>query len=456
MKDDINQDDVLDTFRGGHVYIEGNRIISAGPEAFTGKADRVIDAGRMLVLPGLVNTHHHFFQSLTRNIYGTRRSELFDWLSTHYEIWRGIGGDAFYISAKTAMAELLRSGCTASSDHLYLFPRNAESTLIDREIGAARELGLRFQPTRGFMSMSKRDGGLPPEEVVQDEEAVFEDIGRLVEAYHDHRSGSMLRISLAPCSPFSITPGSMRRTVEVAEEHGLQIHTHLAETRDEERYCLEKFGKRPFALMQDLGWIRENAWFAHCIHMNDAEIREAGKAGIGVAHCPTSNMRLGSGIAPVKELLGAGAKIGIGVDGSASNDSSNMLMELRNAMLISRLREREFWLDADEVLWMGTMGGAKVLGRDDIGQIKAGKCADISMISMDRLEYAGAQHDPAAAVVFGVAMEAVDHVIVNGRMAVDHGKINGLDDTALIREQQRLSDDLVAMAEKHMRRKLRR
>jgi cytosine/adenosine deaminase-related metal-dependent hydrolase len=456
MKEDIRSEDVLDTFSGGHVYIEGNKIVSAGPEPFPGRADRVIDARNMLVLPGLVNTHHHFFQTLTRNIYSTQRSELFDWLVTNYGIWRGIGGEAFYVSAKTAIAELLRSGCTTSSDHLYLFPGEAEGELIDREIDAARELGIRFQPTRGFMTLSQKDGGLPPEDVVQDEETVFADIARLVDNYHDPADGAMLKISLAPCSPFSITPASMRRTVETAERYGLQIHTHLAETKDEERFCLETFHKRPFAFMRDLGWIRGNAWFAHCIHFNAGEIKAAGKAGIGVAHCPSSNMRLGSGIARIRKLLDAGANVGIGVDGSASNDSSNMLIEVRNAMLISRLLGPEHRLGAEEVLWMATVGGAKVLGREDIGQIRPGRSADIAMISMDRLEYAGAQHDPVAAVVFSVAAEPADHVIVNGKIVVENGKIRGLDKTALIKDHQRLSDALVISAEKRMHKRLRR
>ncbi len=456
MKEDIHSDDILDTFSGGHIYIEENKIVSAGPEKFKGSAGHVIDAGRMLVLPGFINTHHHFFQTLTRNIYDTQRSELFDWLLTNYEIWRGISAEAFYVSAKTALAELLKSGCTTSSDHLYLFPQNAEPELIDKEILAAQEMGVRFQPTRGFMTLSRKDGGLPPEDVVQDEETIFRDIERLVEKYHDESFASMLRISLAPCSPFSINPASMRRTVDIAEKYRLQIHTHLAETKDEELFCLEKLNKRPFAFMQDLGWIRSNAWFAHCIFLNDKEISAAGKAKTGVAHCPSSNMRLGSGIAPIRELIDAGANVSIGVDGSASNDSSNMLAELRNAMLISRLREPEFWLNADDVLWMATAGGSKVLRRYDTGQIKAGKCADITMISMDRLEYAGAEHDPAAAVVFNVAMEPVDHVIVNGKHIVENGKIAGFDEAGHVKEHQRLSDELIKRAEKRMNKRLRR
>ncbi len=456
MKDDVLSENPLDTFKGGHIFIEDNMILSAGPEEFKGTADKIIDAGRMLVLPGFVNTHHHFYQTLTRNIYSTQKAGLFEWLVTNYEIWRGLDKEAFYISAKTAMAELLKSGCTTTSDHLYLFPNTTEGTLIDSEIQAAKELGMRFQPTRGSMSLSKKDGGLPPEDVVQTEEEIFEDIERLVETYHDDSYGAMLRISLAPCSPFSVTEDSMRKTVEVAKKHNLQIHTHLAETKDEEKFCIERSGERPFAYMKTLGWIRPNAWFAHSIFLNDEEIAEAGKMKIGTSHCPSSNMRLGSGICRVKELLEAGANVSLAVDGSASNDSSNMLIELRNAMLLSRLREPKFWLNTEEVLWMATVGGAKALGRDDIGQIKAGKCADINLINMDKLEYSGGLHDPAAAIVFNVAMNPVDHVIINGEHVVENGKIKDLDEKDLVKRHQKTSEALIKMAEGRMSERLRR
>jgi len=456
MRANVRDNDVLDTFSGGHVYIEDNKIVSVGPEKFTGDADQIIDASRMLVLPGFVNTHHHFFQTLTRNIYATQKSELFDWLTTNYEIWRGISGEAFYVSAKTAIAELLKSGCTTTSDHLYLFPHETEETLIDREIEAAKELGIRFQPTRGSMSLSKKDGGLPPDDVIQKEAQIIEDSLRLIKKYHDDSFGAMTRISLAPCSPFSVTPELMKETARIAKENRLQIHTHLAETKDEETFCLEKLGQRPFDFMQSVDWIDSNAWFAHSIYLNDDEIRQGGKVGIGVAHCPSSNMRLGSGIARIKEMLSAGINIGIGVDGSASNDASNMLLEMRNAMLISRLRESQFWLNTEEVLWMATVGGGKALGRDDIGQLLPGKCADIAMISMDRIEYAGAQHDPAAAIVFCAAQSPVDVVIVNGNVVVENGIVKNLDEPELIRRHQKISDDLVIQAESGIGKRLRR
>jgi len=456
MNAEVNSNDVLNTFTGGHIYIEANRIVSAGPEKFGGAADQIIDASRMVVLPGLVNTHHHFFQTLTRNIYATQKSGLFDWLVTNYEIWRGLSGEAFYISAKTAIAELLKSGCSTTSDHLYLFPHDAEPNLMDREIAAARELGIRFQPTRGSMSMSKKDGGLPPQSVTQSEKQIIEDTQRVIRQYHDDSFGAMTRIALAPCSPFSVTPELMRQTSRIAREDNLQIHTHLAETKDEETFCLDKFGQRPFDYMKSLGWIGDNAWFAHSIYLNNDEIRQAGEAQIGVAHCPSSNMRLGSGIARIKELLDVGVKVGIGVDGSASNDSSNMLLEMRNAMLISRLRESQFWLSTEEILWMATVGGAKALGRNDIGRIEPGKCADLTLISMDRIEYAGAQHDPAAAIIFCAALSPVNWVIVNGQIVVEKGQVRGLDEPALISKQQQISNELIDRAQSRIGKNLTR
>lgn len=456
IKENIHDDNVLDTFKGGHILIENNLIQSAGPEEYRGTADKIIDASRMVVLPGFVNTHHHFFQTLTRNIFSTQKSELFDWLTTNYEIWKAIDGEAFYISAKTAIAELLKSGCTTTSDHLYLFPNQTESTIIDREIKAAQELGIRFQPTRGSMSLSKKEGGLPPASVTQTEDNIFADVERLLANYHDDSYGSMIKISLAPCSPFSVTPESMSRTAAFARQKNLQIHTHLAETRDEEDFCLKKTGKRPFDYMESLQWMTENAWFAHSIFLNDDEIKRAGQAKIGVSHCPSSNMRLGSGICRVKELLAAGVHVSIAVDGSASNDSSNMLMELRNALLLSRLREPEFWLNTEEILWMATLGGAKALGRHDIGQILPGKCADIIMVNIDRIELSGAQHDPAAALIFNVLMSPIDYSIINGKMVVEKGKITGLHELNLIKQHQQISTKLVKQAESETSKKLTR
>ena len=344
MDGDYGSKDMVNAFRGGHIFIENGKIQSAGPEPFTGHADEEIDASWMVVTPGFVNTHHHFYQTLTRNIFNVQNEGLFQWLITHYEIWREISEEAVYTAAKLAMVELLKSGCTTTSDHHYLFPASASGQLIDAEFRAAQELGMRFQPTRGSMSLGKSAGGLPPDDVIQSEKTIEEDTLRLIKKYHDDSPGAMTRIALGPCSPFSVTPELMKQTVEMGKEYNLQIHTHLAETLDEQQFCIDTFGMRPFAYLQSLGWIRDNAWFAHSIHLNDEEVALAGKHKMGVTHCPTSNMRLGSGIARIKELLRSGARVSLGVDGSASNDSSNMLMELRNAMLLSRLREKDKWL----------------------------------------------------------------------------------------------------------------
>ncbi|MFW5975003.1 MAG: 8-oxoguanine deaminase [Bacteroidota bacterium] len=444
-------DNIANPFKGGHIFIENGVILSAGPETFEGEADYEIDASRMVVIPGLINTHHHFFQTLTRNIFNVQNEGLFQWLITHYEIWREISEESVYTAAQLAMTELMKSGCTTTSDHHYLFPSAASAQLIDAEIRAAHDLGMRFQPTRGSMSLGKSNGGLPPDDVVQTEEEIKEDTLRLIQKYHDNRPGAMTRIALGPCSPFSVTPELMKQTVEMGKEYNLQIHTHIAETLDEEAFCFENFGQRPFAYLKSLNWIRDNAWFAHSIHLNDEEIAEAGDAGIGITHCPSSNMRLGSGIARIKEMLQAGVKVSLGVDGSASNDSSNMLMELRMAMMLSRLREHDKWLTAEEVLYMGTRGGAEVLNRPELGQIKQGMRADLAMMNMDKAEYSGALHDPLAALIFSVAMHPFDCVITNGRITVHEGKVQSIHEPTLIKRHQQLSKKIITKAKQKTR-----
>ena len=423
--------DAGDEIRDGYVYIEDDKIIEVGEGVFAGDADTVIDASGMVVLPGFVNTHHHLYQSLTRNIPAMQNLSLFGWLTRHYEVWRGLTEEAVYISAKTGLLELMKSGTTTSSDHLYLFPHKTSAELIDAEIRSAEELGIRFQPTRGSMSLGKSQGGLPPDDTVQTEAEIMADTKRLVRKYHDTSYGAMTRISVAPCSPFSVTPELMRETAVYALNNGLQMHTHLAETIDEQDFCVEKYGKRPCGYVDALGWMNSQAWFAHCVHLSDEEIARMGDTGVGVSHCPTSNMRLGSGIAPIKELLDAGVRVSLGVDGSASNDSGNMLAEIRNAMLLSRLRKEDCWLTARDVLSMATRGGAAALGRDDIGELSPGKQADIALFDMNRIEYAGGMSDPLAALVFCVRMAPVDYLIINGRIRITAGK-SEVDESALI------------------------
>jgi len=443
------QNDAGEEFSGGHILIEDDRIVSLGREDYEGvPVDETIDAHRMVVLPGFINTHHHLYQTLTRNIPLMQTQPLFSWLTNHYEVWRELTTEAVAVSTKTGLLELMKSGVTTSSDHLYLFPRQASPTLIDTEIEAARDLGIRFQPTRGSMSLGKSMGGLPPDDTVQTETEIRQDTERLLKRWHDESPGAMVRISLAPCSPFSVTPDLMRETADFARANGLRLHTHLAETLDEERYCLENTGKRPVAYIKSLDWLTGSSWFAHAVHLSDAEIEELGEAGAGISHCPSSNMRLGSGIARIRELLQAGVHVSLGVDGSASNDSGNMLLEIRNALLLSRLRASDCWLTAREVLRMATRGGAAVLGRDDIGELAVGKQADLSLFDMDRIEYAGGMSDPLAALVFAVRTAPVDYLIVKGKVLIRE-QLSAVDEAALITEHNRISAEMLERAGKN-------
>ena len=407
---------------GVDLLIEGDKIRLIAQALKPEKAERVIDATGMVVVPGFVNTHHHFYQTLTRNIPAVQDAPLFEWLLKSYEIWRQLTLEGVELSTRTAILEMMKSGVTTSSDHLYLFPEKTGKALIDAEIQVATQMGLRFHATRGSMSLGKSLGGLPPDDVVQTETQIEEDMERLFREYHDDSEGSMTRLALAPCSPFSVTPELMRSTLKFAKDHGLLIHTHLAETLDEEKFCIKRFGMRPVEYMESLGWLDPLSWFAHCVHLLPEEIKNMGETRCGVSHCPSSNMRLGSGIAPIREMLNEGVRVSLGVDGSASNDSSNMLLEMRNAMLLSRLRDQEQWLTAREVLRLATRGGAEVLGREDIGQIVSGKQADLALFRIDGVDYAGAQADPLAALVFCTRMQPVDYLIIKGKIRIDQGK----------------------------------
>ncbi len=432
-------------FSGGHILIENEKITSIGKNNLDIEVDEIIDASKMVILPGFINTHHHFYQTLTRNIPRMQNASLFSWLNDHYEIWKELTEEGVTVSTKTAIAELMKSGTTTSSDHLYLFPQKASTQLIDVEIQAAQEMGIRFHPTRGSMSLGRSNGGLPPDDVVQTEAEIFADTKRLVAKYHDESKGSILRIALAPCSPFSVTEELMRSTADYAKSNNLLIHTHLAETLDEENFCIDKYGKRPIDYVESLGWINKNAWFAHAIHLNDGDIKLMGNAGCGVSHCPSSNLRLGSGIARIKKMIDAGISVSLGVDGSASNDSSNMLSEARNAMLLSRLLDHKYWLTARDVLDIATRGGAHVLGRNDIGQLAVGMQADIAMFSVDSLEYAGGLSDPLASLVYTVRTSPVDFLIINGKVQVRNGKLD-FDENKHILKHNRISAEMLRNA----------
>ncbi|HFD39234.1 MAG TPA: 8-oxoguanine deaminase, partial [Anaerolineae bacterium] len=416
----VTMDDERRRIPDGGLYVEGNVIRRVGPtETLPPDADRVLDAQGMVILPGLVNTHHHLYQSLTRALPAAQDAELFDWLRTLYPIWAGLDGEAVYVSALVALAELVLSGCTTVADHLYLYPNDSR---IDDEIRAAQELGVRFHPSRGSMSLGRSKGGLPPDSVVEDEEEILADCARVVDRYHDPAPYAMCRIVIAPCSPFSVTPDLMRRSAAFARERGLTLHTHVAETRDEEVFCLQKFGVRPVELMRQLDWVGPDVWWAHCVHLNEEEVALMAASGTGVAHCPSSNMRLGSGIAPIRAMVDAGVKVGLAVDGSASNDSGHMLAEARQAMLLQRVAGGASALSAEEALWLGTRGGAAVLGRDDIGALAPGRAADFIGVRLDTVSLAGAQADPLAALLF-CTPPTVDLSVINGRIVVEDGAL---------------------------------
>jgi 8-oxoguanine deaminase len=397
-----------------------------------------------VVIPGLVNTHHHLYQTLTRAYGPAADAELFDWLRTLYPIWARLDEESMHAAALVGMAELLLSGCTTTSDHHYVFPRRGRAAapqLIEAEIEAARRIGIRFHPARGSMSVGQSQGGLPPDSVVQSEDRILADSERAIRKYHDASPGSMLRMALAPCSPFSVSPQLMRATTDMAGRHGVRLHTHLAETRDEEDYCLEHFGKRPLDLLEDVGWLGGDTWLAHGIFFNRGEIARLGRAGVGIAHCPTSNMRLGSGCAPVLALRRAGCPVGLGVDGSASNDSSHMLAEARQALLVQRLRHGAAALGVRDALRMATVEGARCLGRDDIGSLEPGKRADLAMFDLRTLGYSGAG-DPVSALLL-CAPARVDTLVVEGRIVVESGELRTLALDPIVARHRRLAAQLV-------------
>ena len=391
-----------------------------------------------IVLPGLVNTHHHLYQTLTRAI--AQDCELFDWLKTLYPIWLGMTSRAIYVSALTGMAELILSGCTTASDHLYIYPNDCR---IDDEIQAAQEIGLRFQATRGSMSLGESKGGLPPDRATEDEGRILLDTRRAIETYNDPSRHAMLRVAVAPCSPFSVTTDLMRESAALARSYGVMLHTHLAETRDEEDFCLQKFGMRPLDYAESVNWLGNDVWYAHGVHFNPGDIQRMSACGCGVAHCPTSNMRLASGIAPVRLMLDAGMKVGLGVDGSASNDGSHLLAEMRQALLLQRAQNGATSFSALDALWLATRGGASVLGRDDIGKLSPGFAADLVAINLNRLEYAGAMHDPLAAVVF-CSPRGVDFSMIHGRVVVSEAKLLTIDTRKVVADHNVISAALLA------------
>ena len=429
----VSMDDNDTQWTDGAIYVVDNVISQIGEtEQLSQDADYTFDARDMIILPGLVNTHHHFYQTLTRNLPAAQDANLFNWLRTHYPIWAGLTPEAISVSTKIALAELMLSGCTTSSDHTYMWPNGAR---LDDQIAAAVEMGARFHAARGSMSVGESKGGLPPDSVVEEEDAILRDSQRVVESYHDASKYAMLRIVLAPCSPFSVSPSLMRESIALARSYGVHSHTHLAETLDETAYCTEAFGRTPVELAEDLSWVGPDVWHAHMVHPGAEEVTRLGQTRTGVAHCPGSNMRLASGIAPIRRLWEAGARVGLGVDGSASNDSSHMLAEARQALLLQRVTGNPAALSAREAFWLATRGGAATLGRDDIGYLAPGMAADFIGYRLDTLDLAGgAIHDPLASLVF-CHPPKVDLSVINGRVRV--------------LEQQLLDVDLPVLVERH-------
>jgi cytosine/adenosine deaminase-related metal-dependent hydrolase len=416
-------DDARREINGGWVAVTDGLVSAVGGSGDAmPTAANVLDARGCLVTPGLINTHHHMYQNLTRSFRPAVNGTLFEWLTTLYPRWAMLDEEAAYISAWIGLAELALGGCTTSTDHLYVHPRGA-GDLISAEIAAARELGMRFHPTRGSMSLSEKDGGLPPDSVVQDDDEILADSERLVDVHHDPNPGAMVRIALAPCSPFSVTPKLMRATAELAERLDVRLHTHLAEDRDEDRYAAEMFGCRTIEHFDDVGWGTSRAWVAHCIFPNEAEVTRMGKWGVGVAHCPSSNMMIGGGIAPVHELRAAGSPVGLGCDGSASTDSASLWMETRNALLLGRLRKGPASTGARDALELATRGSAACLGRDgELGLLAPGAVGDLVCWPLEGVAFAGALSDPVEAWL-RCGPVAARHTVVHGRPVVENGRL---------------------------------
>jgi 8-oxoguanine deaminase len=426
--------------KNASILVEGNRITAVGPaHALPQTADEVIDATGHAVLPGLINTHHHMFQSLTRVVPAAQDASLFGWLKALYPIWARLTPEMIRVSTQTAMAELLLSGCTTSSDHLYLYPNGSR---LDDAIEGAAEIGMRFHAARGAMSVGESQGGLPPDSIVENEHSILKDMQRLAETYHDASDRSMIRIVLAPCSPFSVSQDLMRETAGLARQLGVSLHTHLAENDDDVAYSLEKFDCTPAQYAEDLGWTGHDVWHAHCVKLDDDGIARFARSGTGVAHCPCSNMRLGSGIAPIGRMRKAGVPVGLGVDGSASNDGAHMLGEARQAMLLARVGFGPAAMTAREALEIATLGGAKVLNRSDIGALKPGMAADIVAFDIRGIEHAGALHDPIAALVFSAPTRAA-YTMVNGKIVVREGRLVTIDERSLATRHNRFAAQLV-------------
>ena len=446
-------DDAQTEWRNASVFVRDNLIEAVGPAGTLPQAaDEVIDARGHLVTPGLVNTHHHMYQSLTRAIPSVQNAELFGWLRGLYPIWAGLTPEMVHVSTQVAMAELLLSGCTTSSDHLYIYPNGVR---LDDSIAAAQHIGMRFVATRGSMSVGASQGGLPPDRVVEKEDAILKDTQRLIEQHHDASHGAMVHVAVAPCSPFSVSRDLMRESANLARQYGVRLHTHLAENDHDIAYSLEKFNCTPAEYAQDLGWLGHDVWHAHCVKLDAQGISLFAATRTGVAHCPCSNMRLASGIAPIRAMLNAGVPVGLGVDGSASNDAAHMVNEARQALLLARVGRAlapygcdhgPAEMTARDALRIATRGGAEVLGRSDIGQIAPGQCADLALFDLRTLSFAGgAVHDPVGSLLLCGSPQAA-FTVVNGRVIVREGQLATVELGRLLERHNTLAVQLAEAA----------
>ena len=435
-----NESNIESEIKGGGLFARNGIIEAVGESSSLPQiADTIIDMKGHVVIPGMVNTHHHLFQNLTRAVPAAQNSELFSWLKTLYPIWSNIGPEHVYWSTALGLAELALSGCTTSSDHLYIYPNGAK---LDDSLSAASDIGVRFHGTRGSMSIGESQGGLPPDSLTEKETFILSESQRLIETYNDSGRYAMQRVALAPCSPFSVSIDLMRESAAMARSYGVGLHTHLAENAEDIEYGLQQFGMRPGEYVEAVGWTGDDVWHAHCVQLNSEEINLFAKTGTGIAHCPCSNMRLASGIAPVRQMLDAGVKVGLGVDGSASNDSGNMLNEARQIMLLQRVNSKASTMTAREALRVATIGGASVLNRDDIGMLVPGYAADVTAFKRDNVDFSGSDWDPVASLVFCGPSKA-NYTIINGKIVVSEGQLTSIPMEKLVHEHSKLSQDLI-------------
>ena len=435
-----NESNIESEIKSGGLFARNGIIEAVGESSSLPQiADTIIDMKGHVVIPGMVNTHHHLFQNLTRAVPAAQNSELFGWLKTLYPIWSNIGPEHVYWSTALGLAELALSGCTTSSDHLYIYPNGAK---LDDSLSAASDIGVRFHGTRGSMSIGESQGGLPPDSLTEKETFILSESQRLIETYNDSSRYAMQRVALAPCSPFSVSIDLMRESAAMARSYGVGLHTHLAENAEDIEYGLQQFGMRPGEYVEAVGWTGDDVWHAHCVQLNSEEINLFAKTGTGIAHCPCSNMRLASGIAPVRQMLDAGVKVGLGVDGSASNDSGNMLNEARQTMLLQRVNSKASTMTAREALRVATIGGASVLNRDDIGMLVPGYAADITAFKRDNVDFSGSDWDPVASLVFCGPSKA-NYTIINGKIVVSEGQLTSIPMEKLVHEHSKLSRDLI-------------